>query len=99
MRRASAVSAATASSCSKYEKANQIFSEAIRLYPEGKNRWYNEYRMVKCAEKAARYREAVNLMKNLMAVNAHELDSRVPTNENLNLRAEKLIEMHNLESR
>ncbi|NIA16569.1 MAG: hypothetical protein GWP08_21135 [Nitrospiraceae bacterium] len=83
----------------KYEKAAQIFRESIDRFPGGENRWYNQYRMVKCAEKGKRYRQAVNLMKELMAVNAHGIDSRVPDNKTLNLRAEKLIELHNLERR
>ncbi len=83
----------------KYEKAMLAFQTAIERFPNGANRWYNEYRMVKCAEKMEDYAGAVRILKGLMANSASQYDDRVPANEVLNLRAEKLIETHNLERR
>lgn len=83
----------------KYEKAMMIFETAIERYPEGKTVLYNKYRMVKCAEKLERYQTAVDIMYELMDLNASAIDDRVPDNDNLRLRAEKLIEMHELQRR
>ncbi len=83
----------------KYKKADEIFNLAVSRYPNGKNALYNKYRMVRCAEKMGKYQRAVNIMRELMAANASTVDSRVADNDNLNLRAEKLIEMHELEKR
>jgi tetratricopeptide (TPR) repeat protein len=83
----------------KYDKTMEILETAITRYPEGKNVWHNKYRMVKCAEKLGDYRKAVDLIRELMDANASEIDSRVPNNDNLRLRSDKLIEMHELEKR
>jgi hypothetical protein len=55
--------------------------------------------MVKCAEKLEDYRKAVDILEELMDANASSIDSRVPENDNLKLRSEKLIELHELENR
>lgn len=83
----------------QYDKAMSILETAVTRYPNGKNVWHNKYRMVKCAEKQENYQRAVDLMHELMAANASTIDSRIPTNDNLKLRSEKLIEMHELEKR
>lgn len=83
----------------KYDKAMSIFETAISRYPQGKNVWYNKYRMVKCAEKLNQNDKAVAIMKELMATNASQQDNRVPDNDNLRLRSEKLIEVNELERR
>ena len=83
----------------KYEKAMSIFDTAITRYPQGKNFWLNKYRMVKCAEKLEDYRKAVDILEELMDANASSIDSRLPGNDNLKLRSEKLIELHELENR
>lgn len=83
----------------QYERAMAILETAVTRYPNGKNVWDNKYRMVKLAEKQENYQKAVDLMRELMDANASAIDSRVPTNDNLKLRSEKLIEMHQLEKR
>lgn len=83
----------------KYERAMGIFQEAIKRFPNGKNALYNGYRMVKCAEKLGDYARAAGILKELIAVNASATDNRVPDNAVLQLRAEKLIELHDLEKR
>lgn len=83
----------------KYEKARDIFDTAVQRYPDGKNRLYNEYRIVRCAEKLGSYKRAADILKRLYNMNAHELDPRVPENDVIMLRCEKLIETHQLERR
>ena len=83
----------------KFQKANEIFNLAVSRYPNGKNALYNKYRMIRCAEKMGEFQRAVNIMRELIAVNASTVDSRVADNDNLRLRSEKLIEMHELEKR
>ena len=80
----------------KYDKAMVIFQTALERYPEGNHRWYNQYRMAKCAEKMGNPAQAVSLLQVLIAANASQFDNRVPTNENLQLRVEKLIEVNDL---
>ena len=83
----------------RYEKAMNIFQTAVTRFPNGKTMWYNKYRMVKCAEKMGDYKQAAETLKALVAANANTTDSRVPANAVLQLRAEKLIETHELEKR
>ncbi len=83
----------------KYEKALFIFEAGATRYPEGKNVWYNKYQMARCAEKLGDYRRSVALLRECMAVKAHEKDTRVPDNDSINYRVEKLIEVHELEAR
>lgn len=83
----------------KYQQAFEIFDFTVRKYPEGKNVWYNMYRMVRCAEKLERYQKAKQLLDALINVDAHTRDERVPVTDNLILRREKLVEMHELEKR
>ena len=80
----------------RYKKAGAVLDDALRLYPEGANAWYNLYRKAKCEEKAGRYQEAVNILKDLMDQNANAQDSRVPSADVLKLRRDKLLETHNL---
>jgi len=76
-----------------------VYETAISRYPDGKNVWYNKYQMARCADKLSDYRKEVNILRELMDANAHSIDERVPVNDNLRLRADKLVEMHELERR
>lgn len=80
----------------QYGKAKDVFEFAVTAYPEGENSYYNFYRLVKCYEKAERYQDAANLLNDLMVWNSSEHDPRVPINNNLKLRREKLVEVHGL---
>lgn len=80
----------------RYEKAEEVFEFTLDRYPDGKNAYYNGYRLVKCREKRQDYEGAVKLLKALMKANAHQIDDRVPELEILKLRANKLIETHSL---
>jgi len=83
----------------QYENAQQVLSSAVSRYPEGESVWYNRYRMVKCAEKLKNYRQAVDILEELMQFQAYTYDSRVPKHDILRLRADKLIELHELRAR
>ena len=83
----------------RYEKAMNIFETATSRFPDGKNRWYNEYRKVRCAEKMINYKKAADILLMLIDINANQFDKRVPNNDVLKLRREKLVETHELEKR
>lgn len=80
----------------RYQKAEEVFLDAVTLYPNGKNFYYNWYRIAKCAEKRGGYAEARNILEDLMAEDAHSVDKNVPPFDALRLRADKLIETHEL---
>jgi tetratricopeptide (TPR) repeat protein len=80
----------------RYEKAEEVITTAIERYPQGKNVLLNQYRLCELLEKRNANQEAVELLEYLMSINAHELDHRVPINDTLRLRADKLIEMHEI---
>ncbi len=80
----------------RYGWAERVFEDALRLYPDGKNSRYVLYRLAKTKEKRGDYRTAVMILERLMLENAHALDDRVPDNDVLNLRRNKLVETHEL---
>jgi tetratricopeptide (TPR) repeat protein len=80
----------------RYEPAEKVFEYTVDKYPDGKNVYYNAYRLVKCHEKREDYKEAVRLLKMLMKANAHQIDDRVPELDILKLRTNKLIETYSL---
>jgi len=82
----------------RYQRSYQVMKTAVDRYGEsGANYWYNKYRMAKCLEKMGRIQESVDLLEELMAANAHEIDKRVAENENLRLRTTRLKEVHELQ--
>lgn len=82
----------------RYEKALETMQTAVNRYgTAGANYWNNLYRMAKCMEKLNRMQESYTLLQELISANAHEIDKRVAENENLQLRATKLKEVHNLQ--
>ena len=82
----------------RYDKAAAVFQMAIDRYgPQGPNYWYNIYRQAKCYEKMEQWQTSYNVLMSLIAANAHQYDDRVPINENLQLRAAKLKEVHQLQ--
>ncbi|HUW60894.1 MAG TPA: hypothetical protein VMZ06_07785 [Candidatus Bathyarchaeia archaeon] len=80
----------------QYEKAMLMFSTACDLYPQGANFYYSKYRMAKCAEKMDDVPQAVALLRALIQVNANSIDSRVPENDNLRARSDKLEAVNNV---
>ncbi len=80
----------------RYEKGFQVLSDACNMYPEGENYWYNQYRMAKCLEKMDRVNEALQILDVLYANNIYAVDSRVPQQDVLKLRIDKLQEIHGL---
>lgn len=81
----------------RYEGANQVMQMAIERYGEdGANYWFNVYRTAKCYEKFGDYQRSYDILQELIAANASTLDDRVPNNDNLTLRANKLKEVHEL---
>lgn len=80
----------------RYQKADEVFQNALDLFPDGVNADYNYFRQARCAEKAYDFKRAVQIMEDLMDWSASDNDPRIPTNDELRLRADKLIEMHDL---
>jgi len=80
----------------RWEKAMAVLGDAVRIYPDGENALYNEYRMAKCAEKLGDYQRAVNILGHLMDIEAGAVDARVPSNGHLDLRRAKLMETYEL---
>lgn len=80
----------------RYKKAEEVLSEAMIRYPEGKNYLYNRYRLAKCVEKQGRYDECVAILIDLRDLGAHTYDERVPETDVLQLRIDKLAETHEL---
>ncbi len=81
----------------RWERAKDVLETVINRYGNsGANYWYNMYRLAKCYEKLGRYQEAYNILRDLAQINAHQYDERVPEFDNLNLRANKLKEVHDL---
>lgn len=82
----------------QFQKANQVLQTSIDRYgASGKNYWHNQYRQVKCFEKAGNYQQAYNKLTMLANMNANSIDDRVPNRDNLSLRAQKLKEVHELQ--
>lgn len=82
----------------RYDMAEKTLRTAVERYPQGANVYLNYYRLVKLAEKRGDYREAVAILEDLIALDAHARDDRVPPNENLRMRADTLAEVHEMKS-
>jgi len=80
----------------RWQKASDVLLLTMERYPNGKNYWFNLFRLAKCYEKMERYQECYDILQELMAINASQFDPRVQENENMLLRASKLKELHEL---
>ncbi len=81
----------------RYDWAIEVFETSMERYGEsGANYWYNVFQRTWCYEHLEDYRTSYNILQELIAVNANSLDSRIPVNDALILRANKLKEVHML---
>lgn len=81
----------------RFGKAEQVLTTAVDMYPDGKNSRFNLYRLARAKEKLGRWQESIDILQALMNENAHEtFDDRIPTNDELLLRKNKLLETHEL---
>lgn len=83
----------------RHSTAKGILQAAVDRYPDGANVWYNYYRLAKCKEKEKDYAGCVEILAWLRSNNANQHDNRVPVQDILNLRMQKLIETHELPPR
>lgn len=83
----------------RYGRAAEIYETAIKRYPNGENSWYNYYQLARCYEKQEKYSEAVDILVMLRDKDADKLDERIPSPTQLDLRIQKLIEVHELQPR
>lgn len=80
----------------RYERAATVYQTAIDRYPNGKNVWWNLYQLARCQEKMELYEEAVVNLDILRTQDADSFDERVPDFDNLNMRIQKLVEVHEI---
>ena len=80
----------------RYQKAYGLYKKAVTRYPDGKNYWYNYYQMARCAERLEKYAEANDILHMLQDNDADSEDQRVPDNDTLRLRIQKLEGVHEL---
>ncbi len=82
----------------RYEKGGKVLEDAIRLYPDGKNALYNQYRLARAYEKQTEYEKAIFLLATLVALDpdAHTYDDRIAPDDAIKLRVDKLRETHEL---
>lgn len=81
----------------KYEKSKELMNLALDRYGEsGANYWYNTYRITTCDDRLGNYEDAVAGLQYLMDNVASEKDPRVPENDALALKSQKLRETHEL---
>lgn len=80
----------------RYASAEKVINEAITRFPQGKNFLVNRYRLAKCVEKQGRYDECIAILQQLRDMDAHQYDDRIPERDVLNLRIDKLAEVHEI---
>ncbi len=81
----------------RYERAKDFYSTALQRYPGGANRYWNRYQLARAHEKLDENEQAVELLVYLWQENAIQYDSRVANPDELKLRIQKLIEVHQLD--
>ena len=81
----------------KYQKAKDLMTESIERYGEnGANFWFNKYRISTCDDRLGNWQEAVDGLQELIDVDAHTKDDRIPEIDNLQLKMEKIKSVHEL---
>ena len=82
----------------KWRTTIDIIETSQQRYGEwGPNYWYNMERLANCYDRIGDYQTSYNILQEIMDANAHEIDDRVGNFDNLNLRASKLRELHELQ--
>lgn len=91
----------------RYAKAVEIFEKCGERYPEGKNYYYNLYRISRLEEgmgdstgervaMLGHYQKALDILKFLIDNDIHSVDARVPEEEVLRHRWEDIAEVSGL---
>lgn len=82
----------------RYWDAAEVLKLAIKRYgTNGANYYYNQLRLAKCWEKLSLMQESYNIIRDLADINAKQYDGRIPSQEELRGRAERLKEVNNLQ--
>ena len=81
----------------RWKRAYDVLSTAIERYPNDPNYYYNLYRIGRCEERLGNYQAMVDILRDLITDDAHEVDARVPHTESLMSKASKLVEIHDLQ--
>lgn len=80
----------------RYERAKEFYTEAITRFPDGKNRYWNRYQLARCEDKLGNFQNEVDLLYSLYEIDADQYDERIPGVNELQLRIQKLVEVHEL---
>lgn len=81
----------------RYDGAKKFYNAALQRYPGGANRYWNRYQLARCHEKLDEMQQSVDLLLYLYDENANQYDSRIPVQDALKLRIQKLIEVNELD--
>ncbi len=81
----------------RYEGAEKFYDTAIRRFPAGANYYWNRYQLARALEKQDEIQQAVEHLLYLYDNDGNSHDSRVPNQDTLKLRIQKLIEVNQLD--
>lgn len=80
----------------RYDKAKKFYTEAITRFPGGENAYWNRYQLARCEDKLGNFQSEADLLYSLYEIDAIQYDERVPNSNELQLRIQKLVEVHEL---
>ncbi len=81
----------------RYEQSKKFYNEAVQRFPAGANRYWNRYQLARVHEKLDEEEESVVLLLGLWEDDANQYDHRVPNQDTLKLRIQKLIEVNQID--
>jgi hypothetical protein len=82
----------------KWRACIDIIETSVARYGQNApNYWFNMERLSTCYERVGEYQTAVNILDELIRVDAHQFDERVGNFDNLSLRVSKLKEMYEIQ--
>ena len=81
----------------RYDRAKEVYETAIKRYPDGKNAWFNYYKLARCEQKLGNYQTTADILHMLWDRDADQFDERVPNRAILEGRGQRLVEVHDLQ--
>ncbi len=81
----------------RFERALEVLRLSMDRYGKSSaNYWNNRYREAQCLDRLKRYKESYDVLQDIIRANASQIETRVPNNDILRTRAEKLKAVHGL---
>ena len=80
----------------RYERAKTFYDTALNRYPAGKNNYWIRYQLARCEDKLGNIQREVDLLFGLYEIDADQFDERIPGQNELALRIQKLVEVNDL---